>query len=550
MKQKKHLSFTPSFFYYLNQKLLKKISFMVKTLFISSFFLFIFIAGNAQLTITAANTTIQTGATLTVKGDLSSTKDLPEMGKILLQGNDEQTLNMNGKSIPNLEVNNSSNILLTADARISNTLLFTSGKIIIGTYNLTLTSITSISGMGTAKFIETNGSGQVFNEISSNVSSKEIPVGAGTVYHPLFITTAGSYATAKVGVRVSGTSSTTKPPMASDFINANWTITQTGITGTLNVSARYDASDISGNENNLKAYLFDGTDWSSSIGNINTSANTISFPITIASANLTAIDKFDLLKAKVLLQAAYNSSTGLMTDNLRTLNLIPLSDPYRTSEYSSAFDEVNDPTAETIDPSVLSNQSSSNDNIVDWIFLELRNNSTGNNIVETRSALIQRDGDIVDVDGVSPVTFNNVATGNYTIAVRHRNHLGISTDPATFTPSLDEKKSTLGLIDFTTSTNIYGGSATHGVSNGKNVLWGGNSNLDGTVKYAGPGNDKDYILSIVLGGAGTSQVTGYNKADINMDGIVNYSSPNNDKDFLLSKILSGIATNFLNQYLP
>lgn len=524
---------------------------MVKHLFISFFFLFIINAVTAQLTITAANTSIQTGAVVTVKGDISSTKDIPDMGKILLQGNAVQSVNMNGNSIPNLEVDNSSNVLLTGNARISNALLFTHGKLITGNFNLTLANITSVSGMGTAKFIETNGNGQVFKEISANLNSNEIPVGSGTIYRPAFLTTSGTYNSAKVGVKVSGSSSATKPPMTSDFLKTNWTITQTGISGILNVSGRYDATDISGNESNLKAYLYNGTDWSSAIGSINTSSNNVSFPITMASANITAIDKFDLLKAKAFLQGAYNSSTGLMSDNLRTPTiLIPLSDPYRTSDYSATFTRVNDGMAEIINPSVLADRASINDNIVDWIFLELRNTSAGNNIVETRSALIQRDGDIVDVDAISPVTFNNVASGNYTIAIRHRNHLGISTDPSTFTPLLDEKFSTASLVDFTTSNKIYGGSSAYGVNNGKNFLWGGNANLDGNVKYAGPGNDKDYILSVVLGGSGTTQISGYNKADINMDGIVNYSSPNNDKDFLLSKLLSGIATNFLTQYLP
>ena len=67
-------------------------------------------------------------------------------------------------------------------------------------------------------------------------------------------------------------------------------------------------------------------------------------------------------------------------------------------------------------------------------------------VLQTRSALVQRDGDIVDIDGVSPVTFNNVASTNYTIAVRHRNHLGLSTNPATFNPLLGETKSTASLV--------------------------------------------------------------------------------------------------------
>ncbi len=518
----------------------------MKSIFISFLSLFLVNVVSAQLTITAANTSIQTGAILTVQGDITSTKNIPDMGKLLLQGSVVQSLNMNGNSIPNLEINNSSNILLTGNMRVSNTLLFTNGKIVTGNFNLSLSNISTITGMGGSKFIQTNGSGQVLKEISSNLNSIEIPVGAGTIYRPVYLTTSGTYSGASVGVWVSNSYSAKKPPLTSDFLKTNWTITRTGISGTLNASAQYNDIDISGNENNLKAYLYNGTDWSSTIGSINTSTNRVSFPINIPSANITAIDKFDLLLAKAFLQAVYNSGTGLMSDNLRTpSNIIPLSDPYSTSSYNTAFTRVNNPITETIDPFVLADQSSVNNNIVDWVFLELRNTSAGNNVIQTRSALLQRDGDIVDIDGISPVTFNNVSSGNYTIAVRHRNHLGISTDPAIYTPSLDEKYSTLQLVDFTTSTKIYGGSTAYGVSSGKNILWGGNSNLDNKVLYNGFQNDKDFILTESVNNPSRH----YTSFDINMDGVVNYNGFINDKDFLY-KVLGNSSNAQRNQSLP
>src|SRR6185437_7751182 len=410
----------------------------VKILFNIAFFLFATNNIHAQLNIQAANFTVQTGAVVNVQGNLTSSNDLPGFGKFLLNGSSAQNVNMNGHSIPNLEINNSSGINLTGNARISNSLLFTNGKIIAGYYNLSLADIATTTGMGTGNFVETNGPGQVIKEITSNLNALEIPVGAGTVYRPAFLTTSGSNSGAKVGVQVLGTVSVNSPSMASDYINTNWTITETGINGSLNTSAKYLTSDISGTESNLKPYLFNGTDWSSTVGTINTATNTISFPISIASANITAMDKFDLLKSKMFLQGAYNSSTHLMIDNLRTGGLIPTSDPYSTSTYNGAFARVNDAVTETIDPSILNDQPLQGNNIVDWVFLELRN---GHTVLQTRSALVQRDGDIVDVDGKSPVTFNNVNNGNYTIAVRHRNHLGLSTDPSTFTPALSEAQS-------------------------------------------------------------------------------------------------------------
>ncbi len=63
-----------------------------------------------------------------------------------------------------------------------------------------------------------------------------------------------------------------------------------------------------------------------------------------------------------------------MTDKLRTAGLIPLTDPYRTSPYNSDFTEVNDALTETAAASVFADQTSQEDNIVDWVFLELRSN--------------------------------------------------------------------------------------------------------------------------------------------------------------------------------
>ena len=266
------------------------------------------------------------------------------------------------------------------------------------------------------------------------------------------------------------------------------------------------------------------------------------------------MDKFDLVNAKVFLQGAYNSGTHLMSDNLRTpSNLIPLSDPYRTAPYNTNFVHVNNSLTETAAPSVFADQPAANDNIVDWVFLELRNTATsGNTVLQTRSALLQRDGDIVDVDGKSLVTFNNLNSGNYTIAVRHRNHLGLSTDPATFTPALDEKESTAILVDFATSTNVFGPATAHAIaSDGKHTLWGGNGNMDNIVKFSGLQNDKDYLLlSTLEGDPGNILINAYSPADLNLNGVIKYNGLGNDKDFLFKSVLGSSTTTLRIQSLP
>src|SRR5205085_11990384 len=111
-------------------------------------------------------------------------------------------------------------------------------------------------------------------------------------------------------------------------------------------------------------------------------------------------------------------------NGLRKSALIPLNHPYSNT---SIFTYVNNANVEKIASSILSNNAATpKDNIVDWVFLELRNAiGSGTTVLETRTALIKRDGTIVDVDGLSPVTFNTIASGSYALVVRHRNHLPI-----------------------------------------------------------------------------------------------------------------------------
>jgi len=173
--------------------------------------------------------------------------------------------------------------------------------------------------------------------------------------------------------------------------------------------------------------------------------------------------------------------------------------------------------------------------------------------LQTRSALLQEDGNIVDVDGLSPVTFNNVAAGNYTIAVLHRNHLGLSANPTTNTKALTEQQSVATTLDLTAATaaNLYGTAGTNYYNNGTvNMLYAGNAKLATTVKYSGPGNDAAYILGTVLSGNVNGSVSGYNSADVSMNGVVKYSGPGNDAAFILGTVLGSNLNGVKTQSLP
>lgn len=115
-----------------------------------------------------------------------------------------------------------------------------------------------------------------------------------------------------------------------------------------------------------------------------------------------------LLSPKVFLQGAFNGVD--MNAVLQTNSMIPLAHPYG-SIYAGTESVSSIPT-----------------DVVDWVLVELRSPST--TIVAQRAAFLKKDGTVVDTDGSSPVSFQDVLSGNYYVAIRHRNHLGIMTNTA------------------------------------------------------------------------------------------------------------------------
>ncbi len=138
----------------------------------------------------------------------------------------------------------------------------------------------------------------------------------------------------------------------------------------------------------------------------------------IELVNARPIDQVQL-QAKVYLQGALDG--GLMRDNLNTNALLPNTEPFSALGYT----HYGEGGGETMVASAMT--QTGNNAIVDWVVIELRDENMPSTILATRSALLQRDGDIVDVDGTSPVTFECFKAANYHVAVRHRNHLGVMT---------------------------------------------------------------------------------------------------------------------------
>lgn len=268
-------------------------------------------------------------------------------------------------------------------------------------------------------------------------------------------------------------------------------------------------------------------------GGVTTSGYSATFTFTTAAAPCEVAPPVRVAP-KLFLEGPYVAADGLMTDSLRRQEVLPATEPYGAMGLT-----VTGPMA--VPSGVLSATGSGA--IVDWVLVELRDAATGATVVERRAALLQRDGDVVDVDGTSPVGFCS-APGPYHVAVRHRNHLGCMTASAI---TLGGTPST---VDFTSPVvATHGTEARKGIG-GTMVLWAGNASTDNTVRYTGAGNDRDVVLQAIGGASPTSVVMGYQASDVNLDGTTRYTGAGNDRDPILVNVGPSMPTNARVEQLP
>jgi hypothetical protein len=241
------------------------------------------------------------------------------------------------------------------------------------------------------------------------------------------------------------------------------------------------------------------------------------------------------IRPKAILEGPYApEGFSLMSDQLRAAGLVPLQEPYSAMGYT-----LEQPASTTAGALAFQLANS----VVDWVLVELRSTADPALVVARRAALVQRDGDIVAPDNASPVGFC-AGEGQYHIAVRHRNHLGVMTGAPV------ALSATPVTIDFTSPSTTVFGSEPMKPLDALRGLWAGNVDPDAVIRYIGQGNDRDPILLRIGGSTPTATAAGYWPEDVNLDGLVKYMGQDNDRDPILVNIGGSTPTATRQQQLP
>jgi hypothetical protein len=288
----------------------------------------------------------------------------------------------------------------------------------------------------------------------------------------------------------------------------------------------------------------------------NTSAGTYTISVmnvTGCSASATinvSAPQSVIIAIKVMLSGPYVGG-ALMADSLRSKGLVPLTEPYSTAPYAASFARVPAGSGESTTSAVLGVQGSNA--IVDWVFVQLRSSASPSIVVASMPALLQRDGDIVDVDGVSALEFDAVPAGDYYVAVRHRNHLGIMTaNPialSSVVASCDMASVSGGQMLYSLPSSTNPAARVQGTVR---TMFAGNCSTNGAesalLSYGNTSQTDKTRMQVALG-TSTTGINGYSIFDCDMNGVARFNGLMPDRLVIFLNV-SNSNTAIFKQQLP
>lgn len=425
-----------------------------------------------------------------------------------------------------LNINNSNGVSITntttgASQEIHGALSFTSGKLTLNEFHLTLDGTADPAGVGATSYIVTNGTGELKRTVASN--DILFPVGL-SAYNPITINNAGTsdiYGVIAVDSKPASFTGT------EHIVDRSWKITEFTPGGSdLSLTAQWNNIEEATPFDETNSCIGITTDLGVNVTWGDVAVASGSDPYTQSCSGFTSVGAFMVgdyfyagieIDLQAFLAGAYNATNDNMDNTLNTLSLIPTTDPYSLATTVSSIPAT----------------------AVDWVKIELRNKNDNTDVLFSFARFIDQSGQVIEEnDGNFRMT--EVPMDAYYIAIKHRNHFGIisnSTVDLSSSPQLSFKSTQITAYQSGASN-----AAMKEIESGVFALWEGDVNGDGTIVYNGGSSDRVGILDIVGGVSNMSTVISgvYYTTDINMNGNVVYNGGSSDRIRILDNV-GGVA---------
>lgn len=199
----------------------------------------------------------------------------------------------------------------------------------------------------------------------------------------------------------------------------------------------------------------------------------------------TTNNLLNTINLTVILEGAYDASTGMMHTLMNDNNLLPTTQPYNAAPY---YYEAQESVTEM--PTT----------VVDWVLVEIRE-AADQTATYKKAALLMNDGSITDLDGITPLGFDLSEMNEIYVVIRHRNHLDIMSQAISVANTIT--------YDFTTTYEMAFGVEQQKLNNnGQAMLLAGDVNNDMTIQTT----DSDVWRQ------NAAVLNSYTNVDFNLDG--------------------------------
>jgi hypothetical protein len=285
---------------------------------------------------------------------------------------------------------------------------------------------------------------------------------------------------------------------------------------TADVRFPYNASELNTNvEANLTPWYLNAFEWNALLTSVsrdaaNKSVTATAIPAASFAQEWKLADPRYTFNVVAFLKGGWNNPTGLMRTTLNAGGKLPLAQPYNSDPYNYSGTE--------------SVASIPNANIVDWVLLELRKPATGlaedavaSTVIGRKAGFLLNNGNIVDLDGMSPLSFDisKQGAGNF-VVLRHRNHLAVMSNAMASNPAASFSN------DYSLVANVYARQgtssqpvallATSGAGSTRYGLWPGDVNRNGNIAVSDLA-----LINAAIAGPASGNTNIYSVRDVNLD---------------------------------